>query len=300
MYPPPFWLKSNPKVSIMPYFQCGCRRTIKYHNARSLSSALSRCRASHIEPGDLNLHDGPPTVANTIVHIMGHSSSPKLALNLGKRLLALGFSEDSVVVDWGYTFNRDKFNGRLIRYNEICHQGWLHRWLPSVVHHISTRRTAHRRTACVWFLEADADWGDLTLQDFCEMANAIPKSADVGWPGYRRLWQGSLYQRAHGTQFQLEGSHAVIFRRRGLEQAYDAAMKSPRWCHWDLLLSRALKHIHIPQEPSIGTRGHYSIIFGKGRRTWRDAFHASHSIKKFRKGRCTRSSTSLPLAASKK
>jgi len=268
---------------------CTCGKSIKYKNEESKRTALARCVAEHVHADGLYLDAVPATVRNSTFHILSHTTCKHLGRTLREHLEALGVPAKNIQVHYGLVCGRDKINGRPIRANEVCQYSFLHKWIPRVSKDLLERHRRGQQTAAVWYLECDCDWADLQARDFVGMANAVPDGVGAAWPGHRRIWTGGPYALSYGSKFQIEGSHAICFKGGGLAEAWECIRSTPGYGHLDVLLARGLKRLHLPEQPCIGTRGHYSIIYGKGVAKWRPAFRCTYDADTFKRGRLKRS-----------
>ena len=123
----------------------------------------------------------------------------------------------------------------------------------------------HSEVGWVWFLEADARFQQTAAQ-VQGLMSSLPKSSNIGWPGYRNIWaEGTKVEWYYGMKQALEGSQAIFFRKDGLRQTFAATCAGARYRHFDLMLSERLAgKFWFPRTPAVRTASHPSIIYGKG------------------------------------
>ena len=124
----------------------------------------------------------------------------------------------------------------------------------------------HSEVGWVWFLEADARFQQTAAQ-VQGLMSSLPKSSNIGGPGYRNIWaEGTKVEWYYGMKQALEGSQAIVFRKDGLRQAFAATSAGTRYRHFDLMLSERLAgKFWFPFAHAVRTASHPSIIYGKGK-----------------------------------
>lgn len=120
----------------------------------------------------------------------------------------------------------------------------------------------------VWYLEADASFRRFGVEEVLAMMRQMLRNIHVGWPGWRH--EGSQVSWHYNIRFALEGSHAVVFCRNGLQQFWEATCATARYRHLDFMLSQRLAgRFWFPNVPFVFTTTHKSVIYGKGERRTR-------------------------------
>lgn len=90
----------------------------------------------------------------------------------------------------------------------------------------------------IWML---VGWSGDFFSAVLAMMRQIPRNIHVGWPGWWQKWgEGSQVSWHYNICFALEGSHAVVFRRNGLQQFWEATCATARYRHLDVMLSQRL------------------------------------------------------------
>lgn len=82
--------------------------------------------------------------------------------------------------------------------------------------------------------------------------------------------EGSQVLWHYNIPFALEGLHALVFRRTGLQQLWKATCATARYRHLDFMPSHRLAgHFWFPNVPFVFTTTHNPVIFGNGERRTR-------------------------------
>ena len=242
---------------------CSCGRSFFSGSPGSAKATLSKCRANHFEPADLQLEAGDVTLASTVFIILSHAGQKHHERALQQQLRERGARR--VITVYGHVYGKTKHMGRMVKHNEITAFSVRHRWLRAARNTIKENRSPAR---AVVYLECNACFEAPNLQPLIE-ALVAPAAADIRWLGWRKVHRASRWKFKHPNAV-IEGSKAIGFVRGGLKRMATAICTRPKQAHaysdFDAMLCRriAAKHI-IRSKPSLfGVRRHKSAPASRG------------------------------------
>ena len=224
-----------------------CLRSLWGSGVASRCAQLHRCRAKHVEEGQLLLAQ-EPSPENVLIVILSYSGNKSMVRQTRKHLLGAGFPEKAIHVRYGYNIKHDLWMGRTIAGNEVVHLGFLHYWVPyveSLLVGSGEVGTAKKHT--VMWVEDDIR----VCAHFSDIMEEFAKSVGpICWLGFeQKKWTGS----------QLVG-----FKGEGLQLAFHVASnRCPNsrhpFRHLDCLWIQALsKHISWPLNSLATQLDHWS------------------------------------------
>lgn len=259
---------------------CTCGLSLFCSSAEVAKSALSRCRAGHFDPEELELPRGPLTPSTCLFIILTHRGCKNNDRKLKAQLLSFGVPRKNILVKYGYVFGEQEHMGKQVAFNEICHYSFRHRWLPAAHAALQEARTPVR---AVIYLENNAVAEFANIKALMD-AMRRPRGPEVRWVGWRILHKPNFFSNHHRNPV-VEGSKAIGFVRGGLRRAYRACTYTKRYSHLDLMLCRRIapRHINVCRPSLFGARAHWSVCGSHGGpRVRRSAHRVKQSIMKKR------------------